>query len=133
MQNGSILTLLANTDPVRAENYQDAMLQARERMQREQDRRATENQQKQEEVSDVMMTSCHINYAVEVSCMGERVAYIGCHICLEVELENHDNNKMEVDHLLILGLQPFCRLKLCNEAWERGSFQSVLSCFLNAA
>ena len=49
-----ILILLASlyfVDPVKAESFQDGMLQARERMQREQDRKAAENQQKREEVS----------------------------------------------------------------------------------
>lgn len=41
-----------NFDPVKAESFQDGMLQARERMQREQDRKAAENQQKREELRE---------------------------------------------------------------------------------
>ena len=39
-------------DPVRAEKYQDAMIQARERMQRELDEKAFEHKQQMEEVSE---------------------------------------------------------------------------------
>ena len=57
-------------DPVKAETYEDGILRARERMQRIQDEKASEHQEKMEEVIHIILFLCFDSMMYEIHMCG---------------------------------------------------------------
>ena len=108
---------IGHSDPVKAERYEDGILRARERMQRLQDEKASEHEEKVEEVH-LECVRCVLDYCV--------LRQVYCDCCVLCESEVSCEGVLCESEVSCEGVQ--CESEVCCECGDSVQCESEVCC-----